>query len=68
MRFKNEGVSANPDVANSALDTLVYPLGLSDAEIASLVSFLTSLTDSATVQGPLFLHPQRVPSGLDVPR
>lgn len=68
MRFKNEGMSANPDVANSALDTLVYPLGLSDAEIASLVSFLISLTDSATVQGPLFLPPQRVPSGLEVPR
>jgi cytochrome c peroxidase len=68
VRFKNEGVSANPEIANSALDPLFHPLGLSDADIASIVSFLTSLTDRETVQGPLFLPPERVPSGLEVPR
>ena len=68
VRFKNEGVSANPHVANSELDSLFHPLGLSDAEMASLVSFLTSLTDHETVQESLFLPPERVPSGLEVPR
>jgi hypothetical protein len=68
MRFKNDGVSGNPKVANEDLDSLVFPLGLSDVEIGQLIAFMNSLTDHETVKDPLFLAPDRVPSGLEIPR
>lgn len=68
VRFKNRGTSDNPRVDTGALDALVHPLGLSDREIARLVAFLRSLTDIDSVQDSLFLAPERVPSGLTIPR
>lgn len=68
VRFKNRGVSEHPRVTNDQLDPFVHPLGLSDAEIASLVSFLEALTDDVTIHGPLYEAPTQVPSGLEVPR
>jgi cytochrome c peroxidase len=68
VRFKNQGVSRNPKVSDNDLDPLVRPLGLSESEIEQLVAFLTSLTDHETVEDPLFLPPNRVPSNLEIPR
>lgn len=68
VRFKNRGVSENPRVDTRELDPLVHPLGLSDREVAQLVAFLHSLTDLDSVQDSLFLAPERVPSGLTIPR
>jgi cytochrome c peroxidase len=68
IRFKASARSAQPKVADDDLDPLVQPLELTDAEVDRLVAFLTSLTDQETVQGPLFLAPERVPSGLEVPK
>ena len=68
LRFKNAGVSENPNVAAGDLDVAVKPLGLSDAELADLLAFLEALTDRVTTAGQLFQAPEVVPSGLAVPR
>ncbi len=68
LRFKNEGVSRNPKVSDDDLDPLVHPLGLSESDIDQLVAFMSSLTDHESVKDPLFLPPDRVPSGLEIPR
>lgn len=67
VRFKNLGASGYSRVSQSMLDPAVHPLGLSDDEIAQIVAFLNSLTDSVTTRSPPFLAPARVPSGLPVP-
>ncbi|HKJ92831.1 MAG TPA: cytochrome c peroxidase [Longimicrobiales bacterium] len=66
LAFKNRGVSARDVVPNTALDTLVRPLGLSAPELADLRAFLDVLTDSITSLDPLFQPPDSVPSGLEV--
>lgn len=68
IRFKNAGTSAHPGVPPDDLDPLARPLGLSESEMADLTVFLNALTDRVTVQGPLFQGPDRVPSGLEVPK
>lgn len=68
VRFKNAGRSAYERVPASALDARVRPLALTDAEIQALVAFMYALTDSVTTARPLFRAPDRVPSGLTVPR
>ena len=60
--------SHHTKVPDDALDPLVRPLGLSDDDVQKLVAFLISLTDRETIQGALFLAPDRVPSGLEIPR
>ncbi|RME16184.1 MAG: cytochrome C peroxidase, partial [Alphaproteobacteria bacterium] len=45
----------------------IAPVALSDAEIADLVAFLNALTGTRSVKGRLGI-PERVPSGLEVPR
>ena len=40
VEFYNDGAAANPH-----LDLLIGPLGLSDAEVGNLVSFLEALSD-----------------------
>jgi cytochrome c peroxidase len=67
MRFKNAGVSSYARVSPSMLDPDFHPLGLSDQEIAQIIAFLNSLTDSVTTRSPPFLAPESVPSGLPVP-
>ncbi len=67
IRFKNNGASGYARVSSSMLDPDFHPLGLSDQEIAEIVSFLDALTDSVTTRSPPFLAPERVPSGLPVP-
>ncbi|MBU2865514.1 cytochrome-c peroxidase [Pacificibacter marinus] len=42
------------------------PVSLSDADVAALVAFLATLTDTASLQGRLGI-PDQVPSGLDIP-
>ena len=68
VRFKNEGMSENPRVEPGTLDPRVRPLGLSDVGVRRLVAFLRALTDRESVQDSLFLEPERVPSGLKIPR
>lgn len=68
VRFKNRGESGYERVTPAMLDPLMRPLGLSDAEVADLVAFLEALTDSASLEGPLFLAPATVPSGLPIPK
>lgn len=68
LRFKNAGRSEHPNVADEDLDPAAGPLGLTDAEIADVIAFLRALTDAVTIEGPLFLAPGVVPSGLEVPR
>ena len=46
----------------------IAPLALTDGEIADLVSFLKSLTGTASVSAPPFGVPDTVPSGLPVDR
>ncbi len=67
VRFKNNGASGYSRVSPSMLDPDFRPLGLSDQEIAEIVSFLQALTDSVTTRSPPFLAPERVPSGLPIP-
>ncbi len=67
VRFKNNGASGYARVSSSMLDPDFRPLGLSDQEIAEIVSFLQALTDSVTTRSPPFLAPERVPSGLPIP-
>ncbi len=68
VRFKNAGRSEAPRIPQTALDPAVRPLGLSEEEIARLVSFLRALDDTITTTGPLFRAPTRVPSGLPIPQ
>lgn len=68
IRFKNRGVSGHPRVTASMLYSAVQPLGLDDGQIAALVAFLHALTDAVTPLGPLFNAPERVPSGLEIPK
>lgn len=68
MRFKNAGRSEHANVRDGDLDAAAGPLGLSDTEIADVIAFLHALTDAVTIQGPLFLAPAAVPSGLEVPK
>lgn len=68
IRFKDAGRSQHPKVSEPMLDPWVRPLGLSDRDVADLVSFLGALTDSVTIALPLYLAPESVPSGLEVPR
>ena len=68
LRFKNEGRSGYAKVTAAMLDRRVRPLGLDDDDVADLAAFLHALTDSTTLALPLFQAPERVPSGLPVPR
>lgn len=69
MRFKNAGVSARPGtVPDAALDPYMHPLGLTAEEIAALVAFMEALTDTVTIEQPLFQAPAQVPSGLEIPK
>lgn len=68
VRFKNRGESGYVRVTPQMLDPAMRPLGLTDAEVADLVAFLEALTDSASLEGPLFLAPPAVPSGLPIPK
>ena len=68
VRFKNRGQSGYERVTPDMLDPLARPLGLTDAEVAEIVAFLEALTDSASLEGPLFLAPASVPSGLPIPK
>jgi cytochrome c peroxidase len=68
LAFKNAGVSAHESVSADDLDAAVHPLGLSSNELAQLEAFLHALTDTISVQGPLFRAPANVPSGLTIPK
>lgn len=68
LRFKAAGRSRHAKVTAAMLDPLVGPLELDDDDIADLVAFLHALTDTASLALPLFQAPERVPSGLPVPR
>lgn len=68
LAFKNAGVSRHPAVSNDRLSSLVGPLGLGAEQLADLERFLHALTDETSITRPLFLAPERVPSGLEVPR
>lgn len=67
LRFKNRGQSAHPSVPDGDLDADAGPLGLSEPELARLADFLLALTDTLTIQGPLFHAPAALPSGLEPP-
>lgn len=69
LRFKNRGESAYRDrVPDSALADEVEPLGLTDAQLGRIESFLHALTDTTSTRGALFQPPGAVPSGLTPPR
>ncbi|HET7274862.1 MAG TPA: cytochrome c peroxidase [Longimicrobiaceae bacterium] len=68
LEFKNQGLSRYSRVTADMLDPKVVPLELSDAEISDLIAFLGALTDTITIKGPLYLAPDRVPSGLKIPK
>lgn len=68
LEFKNRGVSEHERVPAYALDPEVRPLGLTASEIADLVAFLHALTDTVTTREALFQAPERVPSGLPIPK
>lgn len=68
LEFKNAGESRYSRVTDNMLDPYAVPLGLSDAQISDLIAFLGALTDTVTIKGPLFQPPERVPSGLPIPK
>jgi cytochrome c peroxidase len=68
VEFKNRGESDHPKVTSNQLDPLVRPLGLTTEEVSRLVQFLAAYTDRITTEGPLFQAPERVPSGLEIPK
>jgi len=68
LTFKSLGTSAHPKVTSTMLDPAVGPLELSGGQIDDLVAFMHALTDETTTTGPLFIAPDSVPSGLEVPR
>ncbi len=68
LRFKNAGVSEHTSVPNAVLADGVHPLGLTAGQMADLIAFLKTLSDTVTIQGPLFDAPDSVPSGLIIPR
>lgn len=68
LEFKNAGVSRHPAVSNDRLSPMVAPLGLGQAQLSDLEAFLKALTDETSIAQPLFRAPDRVPSGLEVPR
>ena len=45
----NDGAQPNPNA-----DPLIRPLGLTDGEVADVVAFLNTLTDSSIAQNPAF--------------
>lgn len=53
-------------VSAIAAAVITPPVSLSDADVAALVAFLDTLTDTASLQGRLGI-PDKVPSGLDIP-
>jgi cytochrome c peroxidase len=53
-------------VAAIAKAVTTPPVSLPDADVAALVAFLDTLTDTASLQGRLGI-PDHVPSGLDIP-
>ncbi len=61
VAFFNRGGGDLPQVPRDRIE--VRPLGLSEAEIDALVAFLAALTDPPGIEPP-----ERVPSGLTVPR
>lgn len=61
VEFFDRGGGDHPHVPRERLETV--PLGLSSREVDDLVAFLEALTDLPAVQAP-----DRVPSGLEVPR
>lgn len=61
VAFFNRGGGDHPGVPSDLLE--IAPLGLGDAEIDDLVAFLRALTDEPDLDAP-----ERVPSGLTVPR
>jgi len=68
LRGTHHGDQATIDAVLSTLDgQLREPLGLTDAEIRDIVTFLKSLTDPAA-RDLSALRPARVPSGLPVPQ
>jgi len=67
LRGTHHGDQATIDAVLSTLDgRLREPLGLTDAEIRAIVTFLKSLTDPAA-RDLSALRPARVPSGLPLP-
>ncbi|MDQ4079447.1 MAG: hypothetical protein M3125_01705 [Gemmatimonadota bacterium] len=68
LEFKNRGESAYERVPASALDPHVRPLHLTTTELADVIAFLHALTDTVTTRNALFLAPERVPSGLPIPK
>lgn len=68
LRFKMAARSEAVRVPQSALDPAFRPVALTDGEIAQLIRFFEALNDDETTLGALFQAPDRVPSGLPVPR
>ena len=62
VRYMDSGVSGNPHVPNSDLESAMIPIGLTEQEMEYIVAFLESLTDENFDKG----IPASVPSGLPV--
>lgn len=61
LRFKNRGGGDHPAVGRELIE--LEPLGLTEREIDAIVAFLLTLSDLPRIEVP-----DRVPSGLEVPR
>ena len=68
VRFYDQGaLPRHPAVGDALVDPFVRdPLGLTNEEVAALVTFLNALTDPGTALDPTLLTvPESVPSGLE---